>query len=204
MRQIVAFRKDLLLINSWIKPNSKVLDLGCGDGSLIKWLQLEKKCKCYGVEISSDKVLQCVEKKVNVIQADIEEGLSIFDNNKFDVVVLSQALQATLKTEIVLKKISELGHTVILSIPNFGYWTHVLDLMLGRMPVNDRLPFQWFDTPILHFATIRDFEDLLHKLDFKRMKAFYLKESKTNSIKRIIFLPSLRCTTAIYQFSKSN
>ena len=200
----MMLRDDLKVIAQRIPHQSRVLDLGCGDGSLIKWLELKKECKCYGVEISSDKVLQCMEKKVNVIQADIEEGLSILDNNKFDVVVLSQALQATLKTEIVLKKISELGHTVILSIPNFGYWTHVLDLLLGRMPVNDRLPFQWYDTPNLHFATIKDFEGLLRKLNFKRMKAFYLKESKTSSIKEIIFLPSLRCTTAIYQFSKSN
>ena len=200
----MILRDDLKVIAQRIPNQSRVLDLGCGDGSLIKWLELKKKCKCYGVEISAEKVLQCMEKKVNVIQADIEEGLSILDNNKFDVVVLSQALQATLKTEIVLKKISELGHTVILSIPNFGYWTHVLDLLLGRMPVNDRLPFQWFDTPNLHFATIKDFEDLLRKLNFKRMKAFYLKESKAGSIKKIIILPSLRCTTAIYQFSKSN
>ena len=200
----MMLRDDLNVIAQRIPNQSRVLDLGCGDGSLIKWLELEKGCKCYGVEISSDKVLQCMEKKVNVIQADIEEGLSILDNNKFVVVVLSQALQATLKTEIVLKKISELGHTVILSIPNFGYWTHVLDLLLGRMPVNDRLPFQWYDTPNLHFATIKDFEDLLHKLNFERMKAIYLKESKSSSIKKIIFLPSLRCTTAIYQFSKSN
>ena len=200
----MMLRDDLKIIAQRIPHQSRVLDLGCGDGSLIKWLELKKECKCYGVEISSDKVLQCVEKKVNVIQADIEEGLSILDNNKFDVVVLSQALQATLKTEIVLKKISELGRTVIVSIPNFGYWTHVLDLFLGRMPVNDRLPFQWYDTPTLHFATIKDFESLLRKLNFKKMKAFYLRESKTSSIKKITFLPSLRCTTAIYQFSRSN
>ena len=200
----MILRDDLKVIAQRIPHQSRVLDLGCGDGSLIRWLELKKECKCYGVEISADKVLQCMEKKVNVIQADIEEGLSILDNNKFDVVVLSQALQATLKTEIVLKKISELGHTVILSIPNFGYWTHVLDLLLGKMPVNDRLPFQWYDTPNLHFATIKDFEDLLRKLNFKKMKGFYLKESKTGSIEKITFLPSLRCTTAIYQFSKSN
>ena len=200
----MMLRDDLKVIAQRIPYQSRVLDLGCGDGSLVNWLELKKECKCYGVEISSDKVLQCVEKKVNVIQADIEEGLSILDNYKFDVVVLSQALQATLKTEIVLKKISELGRTVIVSIPNFGYWTHVLDLFLGRMPVNDRLPFQWYDTPNLHFATIKDFESLLRKLNFKKMKAFYLRESKTSSIKKITFLPSLRCTTAIYQFSKSN
>ena len=98
----MKLRDDLKVIAQRIPIQSRVLDLGCGDGSLIKWLELKKECKCYGVEISSEKVLQCMEKKVNVIQADIEEGLSILDNNKFDVVVLSQALQATLKTEIVL------------------------------------------------------------------------------------------------------
>ena len=197
-------RDDLKLIAYRIPNQSRVLDLGCGDGSLLKWLEIEKKCTCYGVEISPNKVLQCIEKNVNVIQADIEEGLSIFDNNTFDVVVLSQALQATLKTEFVLKKISNLAKTVILSIPNFGYWTHILDLFLGRMPVNDRLPAQWYDTPNLHLATVKDFESLLSTLKFKNVKPFYLKESKSGTIRKISFLPTLRCTTAIYQFSKSN
>ena len=197
-------RGDLKVIAQRIAHKSRVLDLGCGDGSLIRWLEAEKQCTCYGVEISPDKVLQCMEKRVNVIQADIEEGLSIFDNNKFDVVILSQALQATLKTELVLKKTSELAKTVIVSIPNFGYWTHVLDLLLGKMPVNNRLPDQWYETPNLHFATIKDFESLLRNLNFCKVQAFYLKESSTNSIRKIVFLPALRCTTAIYQFSKAN
>ena len=200
---IAILRDDLKVIAERIPDKSRVLDLGCGDGSLIRWLEFEKKCTCYGVEISPNKVLQCIDKKVNVIQADIEEGLSIFDNNKFDIVVLSQALQATLKTELVLKKISELGHTVILSIPNFGYWTHVLDLLRGNMPVNDRLPNNWYDTPNLHFATIKDFESLLGKLNFANVKAFYLRESTTGKTRKIVFLPALRCTTAIYQFSKA-
>ena len=112
----MMLRDDLKVIAQRMPNQSRVLDLGCGDGSLIKWLELKKACKCYGVEISSDKVLQCMEKKLMSFKQISRKELSILDNNKFDVVVLSQALQATLKTEIVLKKISELGHTVILSI----------------------------------------------------------------------------------------
>ena len=196
-------REDLQVIANKIPNKSRVLDLGCGDGSLIHWLKKNKECTCYGVEISTDKVLQCLDKKINVIQADIEEGLSIFDNIHFDVIVLSQALQATLKTELVLKKISCLGKEVILSIPNFGHWSHIVDLVLGNMPVNQRLPDQWYETPNLHFATVNDFEALLHKLKFKNVSPFYLKEKQNGKAKRVFFFPALRCTTAIYQFRKN-
>ena len=142
----------------------------------------------------------CLEKKVNVIQTDIEGGLSIFDKNKFDVVVLSQALQATTKTELVLKKISGLGNRVIVSIPNFGHWSHIIQLLAGNMPVNHRLPYEWFDTPNLHFATIDDFEKLLSKLNFADIKPTYLMESKSQKTKIIHKFTRYRCTTAIYDF----
>ncbi len=194
-------RDDLEIIARKIPAGSKVLDLGCGDGSLIKWLQKINNCKCYGVEISHTKVLQCIKKNVNVIQADIEAGLSIFDGNKFDIVVLSQALQATHKTEIVLKKTSELGKKVIVSIPNFGHWSHILELVKGNMPVNHRLPYEWFNTPNWHFATINDFEKLLSNLNFSKIEAIYIKENKSKKTKIIYKFPKYRCTTAIYQFS---
>ncbi len=196
----MRLRDDLTVIAEWVPNKSKILDLGCGDGMLLQWLREEKNCRGYGVEISSEKFNQCVEKSLNVIQADIESGLSIFDKNKFDVVILSQALQATLKTEMVLKRISDLGKIVIVSIPNFGHWSTIISLFRGYMPVNERLPFQWFDTPNLHFATIKDFENLLENLGFKIVEAAYLNEGQQTKSKKVKFFVSLRCTTAIYKF----
>ena len=196
----MRLRDDLAVIAEWIPNRSKILDLGCGDGMLLQWLREEKNCRGYGVEISSEKFNQCIEKSLNVIQADIESGLSIFDKNRFDVVILSQALQATLKTEMVLKRISDLGKIVIVSIPNFGHWSTIISLLRGHMPVNERLPFEWFDTPNLHFATIKDFELLLENLGFKIVEAAYLNEYQKSKSKKVNFFVTLRCTTAIYKF----
>jgi methionine biosynthesis protein MetW len=168
---------------------------------LLQWLYEKNQCRGYGVEISPEKVDQCIKKNLNVIQADIDGGLSIFDKNKFDVVILSQALQATLNTEFVLQKISSLGKKVVVSIPNFGHWSSLFSLARGHMPVNHRLPFEWFNTPNLHFATIKDFEVLLKKLKFSNIKAAYIDESDANSSKTVNRFITLRCTTAIYQFS---
>ncbi len=200
----MKLRDDLAIIANWVSPESKVLDLGCGDGMLLQWLNENNNCRGYGVEISSEKVNLCIKKNLNVIQADIDAGLSIFDKNKFDVVILSQALQATLKTEFVLKKISSLGEKVIVSIPNFGHWSSLYSLAKGNMPVNHRLPFEWFNTPNLHFATVKDFELLLKKLNFTNINAAYIDETKMNKTKIIKRFITLRCTTAIYQFSSSN
>ena len=199
----ITLRDDLTIIAKWISPNSTVLDLGCGDGMLLQWLCEKNSCRGYGVEISPEKVNECIKKNLNVIQADIDGGLSIFDKNKFDVVILSQALQATLKTELVLKKISSLGKKVVVSIPNFGHWSSLFSLAKGHMPVNHRLPYEWFNTPNLHFATIKDFEVLLNKLQFTNIKAAYIDESRSKSSKIVKHFITLRCTTAIYQFSST-
>ena len=201
MKNDMKLRDDLAIIAGWIPPNSRVLDLGCGDGMLLQWLCEKRNCRGYGVEISSEKVNECINKNINVIQADIDGGLSIFDKNKFDVVILSQALQATLKTELVLQKISSLGKKVVVSIPNFGHWSSLFSLAKGHMPVNHRLPYEWFNTPNLHFATIKDFELLLNKLQFTNIKAAYIDESSLKSSKIVEHFITLRCTTAIYQFS---
>ena len=199
----IKLRDDLAIIAKWIPPKSTVLDLGCGDGMLLQWLCEKNQCRGYGVEISSEKVNQCVKKNLNVIQTDIDGGLSIFDKNQFDVVILSQALQATLKTELVLKKISSLGQKVVVSIPNFGHWSSLFSLAKGHMPVNHRLPYEWFNTPNLHFATVKDFELLLDKLEFTNIKAAYINESGTKNSKVVEYFITLRCTTAIYQFSSA-
>lgn len=193
-------RHDLQVIAKWIPENSKVLDLGCGEGELLAWLQRHKACWGYGAEIDHKNVMACLEKGVNVIQTNIDDGLSLFSQNEFDVVVLSQALQATHETEMVLQDMRQLGKRCIVSIPNFGHWSHIVSLAKGFMPVNARLPYQWYDTPNHHFATTQDFEGLLCKLGFTIHQQAYLAESHDGSMVEIKQWPNLRCTLALYSF----
>lgn len=190
-------RTDLAQITRWVKPHSRVLDLGCGDGALLHWLSAHQKCPGVGVEIADEKVLACVRRGVEVVQADIDRGLAMFARGRFDVVVLSQALQSTHETERVLREIGEIGQECIVSIPNFGHWSHVVSLLKGYMPVNKRLPYAWYNTPNLHFATVKDFEEFLVNLGFDILNRAYLDESRV-----ITWLPNLRSTLAIYRFKK--
>ena len=190
-------RTDLAQIARWVKPHSRVLDLGCGDGALLHWLSAHQKCPGVGVEIADEKVLACVRRGVEVVQADIDRGLAMFARGRFDVVVLSQALQSTHETERVLREIGEIGQECIVSIPNFGHGSHVVSLLKGYMPVNKRLPYAWYNTPNLHFATVKDFEEFLVNLGFDILNRAYLDESRV-----ITWLPNLRSTLAIYRFKK--
>lgn len=192
-----VLRSDLAQIAQWIPPKSRVLDLGCGDGTLLHWLSQKQQCEGVGVEIDDEKVLGCVERGVQVVQANIDRGLAMFARGRFDVVVLSQALQATHETERVLREIAEIGHECIVSIPNFGHFSHLLSLLKGHMPVNKRLPYAWYNTPNLHFATAKDFEELLSSLGFTIQSKAYLDEDRA-----IEFLPNLRSTLAVYRFRK--
>lgn len=192
-----TLRPDLAMISQWIAPRSRVLDLGCGDGELLHWLNTHHRCTGVGVEIADEKVLSCVQKGVEVIQADIDHGLAMFGRGGFDVVVLAQALQATHETERVLREIGEIGHECVASIPNFGHWSHLVSLARGTMPVNKRLPYAWYNTPNLHFATARDFETLLEDLGFAILDRAYLNESKV-----VHWWPNLRSTLALYRFKK--
>jgi methionine biosynthesis protein MetW len=194
-----GLRPDLACIANWVPQGARVLDLGCGDGSLLAWLSRHKGCQGYGAEIAHDNLLKCLEKKVNVVQANIDEGLEMFSGNRFDLVILSQALQATHRTEHILTEIAELAEQAIVSIPNFGHWSHLVSLAQGHMPVNQRIPFQWYDTPNLHFATTKDFEQLLSSLHMTVLQRAYLQESgvKTTPVR---WWPTLRATLAIYRF----
>ena len=196
---IQTLRSDLAQIASWISPQARVLDLGCGDGTLLHWLSTHQSCQALGVEIADENVLACVKRGVAVIQADIDHGLAMFGGGRFDVVVLSQALQATRETERVLREIGEIGRECIVSIPNFGHWSHVTSLLGGHMPVNKRLPYAWYNTPNFHFATVGDFEDLLAQLGFDILDCAYLDEDR-----RIGWLPKLRSTLAVYRFKKKS
>ena len=190
-----GLRPDLATIADWIAPGAHVLDLGCGDGALLDHLQRAKGCSGYGVEIDDAQVLACAHRGVDVIQRDIEAGLDMFAATRFDVVVLSMAIQATHRTERVLREMSRLGAEGIVSFPNFGHWTHAWSILKGRMPVSREMPFQWYDTPNLHLSTLKDFEDFLDRLGLVITRRGFLEDGRP-----VGWLPGLRCTQAIYSF----
>ncbi len=192
-----GLRPDLALIADWIPPGSSVLDLGCGDGALLDWLQRHKGCLSYGVEIDDEQVLRCVQRGVDVIQRDIEAGLGMFKKTHFDVVVSSMAIQSTHRTEYVLREMGEVGTEGIVSFPNFGHWYHVWSILRGRMPVSREMPYQWYNTPNLHLATLRDFEDLMETLEYEIVDAAFLADGRPVSAFAI-----LRATQAIYRFRR--
>ena len=151
-------RADFDAIAKWVRPGASVLDLGCGDGSLLRYLKESRGATAYGVDIADQNVLACVKNSVNVIQADLERGLSGFETGSFDYVILSQTLQAVQQTESIVKEILRVGREGIVSFPNFGYWRARVQLLAGRMPVSRELPYQWYDTPNIHLFTIDDFD----------------------------------------------
>jgi methionine biosynthesis protein MetW len=191
-----ALRPDLALIAGWIAPGSRVLDLGCGDGALLDHLRRDKGCQGYGVEIDDAAVLACVRRGVDVIQRDIEAGLDMFAAAQFDLVVSSMAIQATHRTADVLRDMSRVARECVVSFPNFGHWRHAWSLLRGRMPMSSEMPYQWYDTPNLHLATPRDFEDLLGSLGLVvRARAFLADGQPVSG------LAGWRATQAIYRFS---
>ncbi len=192
-----GLRADLALIAGWIGHGSRVLDLGCGDGALMAHLQQAKGCRGYGVEINDAQLLACMRRGVDVIQQDIESGLGMFHALAFDVVVLSMAIQATRETERVLREMSEVGREGIVSFPNFGHWYHAWSILRGRMPVSREMPYRWYDTPNLHLATVRDFEDFLDSLGLEITASAFLVDGR-----RVRRLVGLRATQAIYRFRR--
>lgn len=193
----MKLRPDLQIIADWVQPGASVLDLGCGDGALLSYLQREKNCQGYGVEIDPDALLQAMGAGINVIQQDIEGGLEMFRAAQFDVVILSMAIQATHQTERVLREMSEVGVEGIVSMPNFGHWYHAWSLLRGHMPVSRELPYQWYDTPNLHMATVADVESFLAALQISVVGRAYLADGAP-----VRLLPGLRATQAIYRFRR--
>ena len=154
----MGFRKDLLLISSWIKPSSKVLDLGCGDGQLLKILKEKNGTKGYGVDNNIDNIKKSLKNNVNVLQIDLDTGLSEFNSNSFDYVVLAQSLQVIKKPKLLIDEMLRIGNEIIVSFPNMGHWSSRLNLLFdGKMPVTKNLPYTWYETPNIHLCTISDF-----------------------------------------------
>ncbi len=156
--RLAVTRPDFAAIAAWIPEGASVLDLGCADGSLLRYLKETRKVRGYGVEISDANIVAAIRNGMNVIQGDIDSGLSGFETQSFDFVILSQTLQATRHTEALVREMLRVGREGIVSFPNFGYWRNRLQILGGNMPVSEDLPYQWYDTPNVHLCTLRDFE----------------------------------------------
>ena len=194
----VTQRPDFAAIAGWVTMGSSVLDLGCGDGGLLRYLRESRRVTGYGVEIDDDGVAACVNNGVNVIQNDLERGLSDFENLSFDYVILSQTLQAVKNSERIIRDMLRVGREGIVTFPNFGYWKNRLQVINGHMPVSDNLPFQWFDTPNVHLCTITDFEDFCRAHGVRILERTVITDGK-----KVAMLPNLRGALAVYRFQKA-
>ena len=196
---LTLLRPDFTIIASWIQPGSKVLDLGCGDGTLLGYLQDTLGVHGYGVEIDDANILACLNNGVNVIQSDLESGLSGFESDSFDYVILSQTLQAMRHTEDIIKEILRVGKEGIVTFPNFGHWKNRLQVLFGHMPVSQTLPYEWFDTPNIHLCTLNDFEQLCH-----RHGIHIIERRVMNGSRHITIAPNLFGVLAFYRFTCGN
>ncbi len=181
-----------------VPEGSRVLDLGCGDGALLDLLKRERRCTGYGVEIADANVLACVQRGVDVIQLNLDEGLAMFDDNSFDVVLQIDTLQHLRNTETMLAETARVGRVGIVAFPNFAHWPNRLAVLRGRMPVTRRLPYQWYDTPNIRVGTFKDFEVLATKNRLSILDAFGLQDGR-----EVRFLPNARASTAVFRFERT-
>ena len=195
MNGISIDRADFAAIAQWVKPDARVLDLGCGDGALFKYLKREREISGYGVEIDDANVLACVKNGVNVVQRNLERGLREFDDQSFDYVILSQTLQAMRNGERILHEMLRVGREGIVTFPNFGYWRNRMHVLRGRMPVSETLPYQWFDTPNIQLCTLDDFERFCDERKIRILERKVLTEGQP-----VNFKPNLLGALAIYHF----
>ena len=192
---MMNLRDDLQLIYDWIPAQSRVLDLGCGDGELLSAVVTEKQCSGYGVEIDTQGVLAAMARGVNVIQADLEQGLLDFDDNSFDILILSQTIQSMQNTETILRDLTRVAKQAIVSFPNFGYWKNRIQIgLMGHMPVSERMPYQWYNTPNIHLCTLQDFELLCARNHIR-----ILERAVMTGQKRVNTLPNLLGSLAFYR-----
>ena len=195
--ELAAARPDFAAIAEWIPKGASVLDLGCGDGSLLRFLRDMREVRGYGVEISDANIVACIRNGVNVIQDDLDTGLSGFESLSFDYVILSQTLQAIRHTEALVQEILRVGKAGIVSFPNFGYWRNRLKILRGNMPVSRELPYQWYDTPNVHLCTLHDFENFCTK-----RKVQILNRRVMTGGSEVQVLPNLLGSTAVYRFQR--
>jgi methionine biosynthesis protein MetW len=184
-------------ISSLVPQGSRVLDLGCGDGAVLAHLQRTRGCTGYGIEIDDANVLACVKRGVNVIQLNLDAGLTMFDDASFDVVLQIDTLQHLRNAETMLRETARVGRIGIVAFPNFGHWPNRLAVLMGRMPVTRRLPYQWYDTPNIRVGTFADFEELALRNQLKIADSFGVQDQRV-----VRTAPNLMAGTAVFKFSR--
>lgn len=195
-------RSDMSLVTRWIQPNERVLDLGCGDGALMAHLKREKSVTGYGMEIDTQNILKCVERNVDVIQQDLNEGLAYVDAKSFDTVIMTQSLQQTREPDQLLNEILRIGKRAIISFPNFGHWTTRVYLgFRGKMPITRSLPFRWYDTPNIRLITFKDFEILCRENNIRILKKTVVDNEHIENWK-VKMLPNILGEIALYHIEK--
>ncbi len=192
-------RFDFAVIADWIPAGERVLDLGCGDGNLLRYLRETRKISGYGVEIAPDKVLACIRNGIDVIQMNIDQGLSSFEDQSFDHAIISQALQTMLETERILNEMLRVAREAVVSFPNFAYRINRDAIVRGHVPVSEDLPYEWYDTPNVRFFTIADFEVLCSRLDIeiRERRAF------DDNGQPVIDDPNLNGSLAFYRLGRA-
>lgn len=189
-------------IREWIQPGARILDLGCGDGTLLAYLAETRGTTGYGLEISDANILSCVRKGVNVLQTDLDRGLGDFDADSFDVVIMSQTLQAIRRPDRLVEEMLRVGRQGIVTFPNFAYWRLRLHLaLLGRMPVSDVLPHNWYDTPNIHLFTLHDFEALCRERGIRILERDVTARQHRSGLGQRL-LPNLLGAVALYRFER--
>ena len=195
-------RADLDIIQEWIPAGSRVLDLGCGDGELLTWLRDNKQVSGYGLEIDPDNIARCIERGINVIEQDLDKGLGNFASDSFDVVLMTQALQAVDRPDEVLREMLRIGRQCIITFPNFGHWRCRWHLIRhGRMPVSEFLPYTWYNTPNIHFCTFKDFEQLCRERNIKVLNRLVVDQTHQSSWLSGLW-PNMLGEVAIYRGSR--
>lgn len=189
-------------IHNWIEPGSRVLDLGCGDGQLLAGLERERQVSGCGVEIDAEPISKAIAAGVNVVEADIDTGLQLFDDQSFDTVLMTQTLQAIKYPDRALEEMLRIGEKGVVTFPNFAHWRCRVHLNVhGRMPVSEFMPYSWYDTPNIHFCTVHDFEALCEKLNIRILdRRFYSERGRIDSLVRN--WPNLFASHALYRISR--
>ena len=190
-------KATMQVIAALVPEGARVLDLGCGDGALLDYLQRERGCSGYGVEIVDANVLACVRRGVNVVQLNLDEGLALFEDNSFDVVLQIDTLSHLRNAEVMLRETARVGRTGIVAFPNFAHWPNRLSVLRGRMPVTRRLPYQWYDTPKIRVGTYKDFEVLAQKNQLRILDSFGLQDDRA-----VRLWPNARAGTAVFHFER--
>jgi methionine biosynthesis protein MetW len=190
----LSLKKYIEIIGDMVPQKSRILDLGCGDGLFLEYLIKERNCSGYGIELDDANVLACIKRGVNVLQLNLEEGLNLFEDQSFDVVLQIDTLQNIKNAETMLTETTRVGKVGLVTFPNFAHWPNRLSVLKGRMPVTKHLPFQWYDTPNIRVATFDDFYNLARKKKLKVIEAFGLQNE--NKIK---YFKNLMASKAVFK-----